>query len=159
MNLTNKEYGFKIPESYFENQSRQLENLGEIAEVQSTFSVPPAYFEKSEQQILELFIKKPKSPIIRLIPYAATIAATLILALLINPSEQELETAAAVERYFEEQESPLTTIELLELNPLEDFDFKTIAFEYLAQETVFELHQAYDPNFNLIYQDYEDYED
>ena len=156
MNLTNKEYGFKIPESYFENQSRQLENLGEIAEVQSTFSVPPAYFEKSEQQILELFIKKPKSLIIRLIPYAATIAATLILALLINPSEQELETEAAVERYFEEQESPLTTIELLELNPLKDFDFKTIAFKNLAQETVFELQQVYDPNFNLIYQDYED---
>jgi len=91
-----------------------------------------------------------------LIPYAATIAASLTLALLINWPEQELETAAAVERYFEEQESPLTTIELLELNPLEDFNFKTIAFENLAQETVFELQQAYDPNFNLIYQDYED---
>jgi hypothetical protein len=156
MNLTDKNDSFKIPESYFENQSRQLENLGEIAEVQSTFSVPPAYFEKSEQQIFELLSNKPKSRIVRLIPYAVTIAASLALALLINWPEQELETAAAVERYFEEQESPLTTIELLELNPLEDFDFKTIAFENLAQETVFELQQAYDPNFNLIYQAYED---
>ena len=156
MNLTDKNDSFKIPESYFENQSRQLENLGEIAEVQSTFSVPPAYFEKSEQQIFELLSNKPKSRIVRLIPYAVTIAASLALALLINWPEQELETAAAVERYFEEQESPLTTIELLELNPLEDFDFKTIAFENLAQETIFELQQAYDPNFNLIYQAYED---
>ena len=156
MNLTDKNDSFKIPESYFENQSKQLENLGEIAEVQSTFSVPPAYFEKSEQQIFELLSNKPKPRIIRLIPYAVTFAASLVLALLINWPEQELETAAAVERYFEEQESPLTTIELLELNPLEDFDFKTIAFENLAQETIFELQQAYDPNFNLIYQAYED---
>ena len=156
MNLTDKNNSFKIPESYFENQSKQLENLGKIAEIQSSFSVPPAYFEKSEQQIFELLSNKPKSRIVRLIPYAVTIAASLALALLINWPEQELETAAAVERYFEEQESPLTTIELLELNPLEDFDFKTIAFENLAQETVFELQQAYDPNFNLIYQDYED---
>ena len=156
MNLTDKNDSFKIPESYFENQSKQLENLGKIAEIQSSFSVPPAYFEKSEQQIFELLSNKPKSRIVRLIPYAVTIAASLALALLINWPEQELETAAAVERYFEEQESPLTTIELLELNPLEDFDFKTIAFENLAQETVFELQQAYDPNFNLIYQDYED---
>jgi len=156
MNLNNKDHGYKVPDSYFENQSELLENLGEIAKVQSTFSVPPAYFEKSEQQIFELLSSKPKSRIVRLIPYAATIAASLTLALLINWPEQELETAAAVERYFEEQESPLTTIELLELNPLEDFNFKTIAFENLAQETVFELQQAYDPNFNLIYQDYED---
>ena len=156
MNLNNKDHGYKVPDSYFENQSELLENLGEIANVQSTFSVPPAYFEKSEQQIFELLSSKPKSRIVRLIPYVATIAASLTLALLINWPEQELETAAAVERYFEEQESPLTTIELLELNPLEDFDFKTIAFENLAQETVFELQQAYDPNFNLIYQDYED---
>ena len=156
MNLNNKDHGYKVPDSYFENQSELLENLGEIAKVQSTFSVPPAYFEKSEQQIFELLSSKPKSRIVRLIPYAATIAASLTLALLINWPEQELETAAALERYFEEQESPLTTIELLELNPLEDFDFKTIAFENLAQETVFELQQAYDPNFNLIYQDYED---
>ena len=156
MNLTDKNNSFKIPESYFENQSKQLENLGKIAEIQSSFSVPPAYFEKSEQQIFELLSNKPKSRIVRLIPYAVTIAASLALALLINWPEQELETAAAVERYFEEQESPLTTIELLELNPLEDFDFKTIAFENLAQETVFELQQAYDPNFNLIYQAYED---
>lgn len=156
MNLNNKDHGYKVPDSYFENQSELLENLGEIAKVQSTFSVPPAYFEKSEQQIFELLSSKPKSRIVRLIPYAATIAASLTLALLINWPEQELETAAAVERYFEEQESPLTTIELLELNPLEDLDFKTIAFENLAQETVFELQQAYDPNFNLIYQDYED---
>ena len=156
MNLNNKDHGYKVPDSYFENQSELLENLGEIAKVQSTFSVPPAYFEKSEQQIFELLSSKPKSRIVRLIPYAATIAASLTLALLINWPEQELETAAAVERYFEEQESPLTTIELLELNPLEDFDFKTIAFENLAQETVFELQQDYDPNFNLIYQDYED---
>ena len=156
MNLNNKDHGYKVPDSYFENQSELLENLGEIAKVQSTFSVPPAYFEKSEQQIFELLSSKPKSRIVRLIPYAATIAASLTLALLINWPEQELETAAAVERYFEEQESPLTTIELLELNPLEDFDFKTIAFENLAQETVFELQQAYDTNFNLIYQDYED---
>ena len=156
MNLTDKNDSFKIPESYFENQSKQLENLGEIAEIQSSFSVPPAYFEKSKQQIFELLINKPKSRIVRLIPYAVTIAASLALALLINWPEQELETAAAVERYFEEQESPLTTIELLELNPLKDFDFETIAFENLAQETVFELQQAYDPNFNLIYQDYED---
>ena len=156
MNLTNKNHGFKTPESYFENQSKQLENLGKIAEIQSSFSVPPAYFEKSEQQIFELLSNKPKSRIVRLIPYAVTIAASLALALLINWPEQELETAAAVERYFEEQESPLTTIELLELNPLEDFDFKTIAFENLAQETIFELQQAYDPNFNLIYQAYED---
>ena len=156
MNLTDKNDSFKIPESYFENQSKQLENLGKIAEIQSSFSVPPAYFEKSEQQIFELLSNKPKSRIVRLIPYAVTIAASLALALLINWPEQELETAAAVERYFEEQESPLTTIELLELNLLENFDFKTIAFENLAQETVFELQQAYDPNFNLIYQDYED---
>ena len=156
MNLTDKNNSFKIPESYFENQSKQLENLGKIAEIQSSFSVPPAYFEKSEQQIFELLSNKPKSRIVRLIPYAVTIAASLALALLINWPEQELETAAAVERYFEEQESPLTTIELLELNPLEDFDFKTIGFENLAQETVFELQQAYDPNFNLIYQAYED---
>ena len=156
MNLNNKDHGYKVPDSYFENQSELLENLGEIAKVQSTFSVPPAYFEKSEQQIFELLSSKPKSRIVRLIPYEATIAASLTLALLINWPEQELETAAAVERYFEEQESPLTTIELLELNPLEDFNFKTIAFENLAQETVFELQQAYDPNFNLIYQDYED---
>ena len=156
MNLNNKDHGYKVPDSYFENQSELLENLGEIAKVQSTFSVPPAYFEKSEQQIFELLSSKPKSRIVRLITYAATIAASLTLALLINWPEQELETAAAVERYFEEQESPLTTIELLELNPLEDFNFKTIAFENLAQETVFELQQAYDPNFNLIYQDYED---
>ena len=156
MNLTDKNNSFKIPESYFENQSKQLENLGKIAEIQSSFSVPPAYFEKSEQQIFELLSNKPKSRIVRLIPYAVTIAASLVLALLINWPEQELETAAAVERYFEEQESPLTTIELWELNLLEDFDFKTIAFENLAQETVFELQQAYDPNFNLIYQDYED---
>ena len=156
MNLTDKNDSFKIPESYFENQSKQLENLGKIAEIQSSFSVPPAYFEKSKQQIFELLINKPKSRIVRLIPYAVTIAASLALALLINWPEQELETAAAVERYFEEQESPLTTIELLELNPLEDFDFKTIAFENLAQETIFELQQAYDPNFNLIYQAYED---
>ncbi len=156
MNLNNKDHGYKVPDSYFENQSELLENLGEIAKVQSTFSVPPAYFEKSEQQIFELLSSKPKSRIVLLIPYAATIAASLTLALLINWPEQELETAAAVERYFEEQESPLTTIELLELNPLEDFNFKTIAFENLAQETVFELQQAYDPNFNLIYQDYED---
>ena len=156
MNLNNKDHGYKVPDSYFENQSELLENLGEIAKVQSTFSVPPAYFEKSEQQIFELLSSKPKSRIVRLIPYAATIAASLTLALLINWPEQELETAAALERYFEEQESPLTTIELLELNPLEDFDFKTIAFENLAQETVFELQQDYDPNFNLIYQDYED---
>ncbi|MGY8967909.1 MAG: hypothetical protein ACKVHT_05355 [Flavobacteriales bacterium] len=156
MNLTDKNNSFKIPESYFENQSKQLENLGKIAEIQSSFSVPPAYFEKSEQQIFELLSNKPKSRIVRLIPYAVTIAASLALALLINWPEQELETAAAVERYFEEQESPLTTIELLELNPLEDFDFKTIAFENLAQETIFELQQAYDPNFNLIYQAYED---
>ncbi len=156
MNLNNKDHGYKVPDSYFESQSELLENVGEIAKVQSTFSVPPAYFEKSEQQIFELLSSKPKSRIVRLIPYAATIAASLTLALLINWLEQELETAAAVERYFEEQESPLTTIELLELNPLEDFDFKTIAFENLAQETVFELQQAYDPNFNLIYQDYED---
>ena len=156
MNLNNKDHGYKVPDSYFESQSELLENVGKIAKVQSTFSVPPAYFEKSEQHIFELLSSKPKSRIVRLIPYAATIAASLTLALLINWPEQELETAAAVERYFEEQESPLTTIELLELNPLEDFDFKTIAFEYLAQETVFELHQAYDPNFNLIYQDYED---
>ncbi|PTM01850.1 MAG: hypothetical protein DA394_02760 [Candidatus Arcticimaribacter sp.] len=72
MNLTDKNDSFKIPESYFENQSKQLENLGEIAEVQSTFSVPPAYFEKSEQQIFELLSNKPKSRIIRLIPYAAS---------------------------------------------------------------------------------------
>tara|TARA_B110000046_G_C12812052_1_gene321695 strand:- start:237 stop:707 length:471 start_codon:yes stop_codon:yes gene_type:complete len=156
MNLTNKDHGFKTPESYFENQSKQLENLGEIAEVHSTFSVPPAYFKKSEQQIFELLSNKPKSRIVQLIPYAATISASLILALLINPSEQELVTAAAVERYFEEQESPLSTIELLEINPLEDFEFKTIAFENLTHETVFELQQAYDPDFNLIYQDYED---
>ena len=156
MNLTDKNDSFKIPESYFENQSKQLENLGKIAEIQSSFSVPPAYFEKSEQQIFELLSNKPKSRIVRLIPYAVTIAASLALALLINWPEQELETAAAVERYFEEQESPLTTIELLELNPLEDFDFKTIAFENLAQETIFELQQAYDPNFNLIYEAYED---
>ena len=156
MNLNNKDHGYKVPDSYFENQSELLENLGEIAKVQSTFSVPPAYFEKSEQQIFELLSSKPKSRIVRLITYAATIAASLTLALLINWPEQELETAAAVERYFEEQESPLTTIELLELNPLEDFNFKTIAFENLAQETIFELQQAYDPNFNLIYQAYED---
>ena len=156
MNLNNKDHGYKVPDSYFENQSELLENLGEIAKVQSTFSVPPAYFEKSEQQIFELLSSKPKSRIVRLIPYAATIAASLTLVLLINSPEQELVTTAAVERYFEEQESPLTTIELLELNPLEDFDFKTIAFENLAQETVFELQQAYDPKFNLIYQDYED---
>ena len=156
MNLNNKDHGYKVPDSYFENQSELLENLGEIAKVQSTFSVPPAYFQKSEQQIFELLSSKPKSRIVRLIPYAATIAASLTLALLINWPEQELETAAAVERYFEEQESPLTTIELLELNPLEDFDFKTIAFENPAQETVFELQQDYDPNFNLIYLDYED---
>ena len=156
MNLIDKNDSFKIPKSYFENQGELLESLGVIADVQSIFSVPRAYFEKSEQHIFELLSNKPKSRIVRLIPYAVTIAASLVLALLINWPEQELETAAAVERYFEEQESPLTTIELLELNPLEDFDFKTIGFENLAQETVFELQQAYDPNFNLIYQDYED---
>ena len=156
MNLIDKNDSFKIPKSYFENQGELLEILGEIADVQSIFSVPRAYFEKSEQQIFELLSNKPKSRIVRLIPYTITIVASLVLALITNWPEQELETAAAVERYFEEQESPLTTIELLELNPLEDFNFKTIGFENLAQETVFELQQAYDPNFNLIYQDYED---
>ena len=75
MNLTDKNDSFKIPKSYFENQGELLESLGEIAEVQSIFSVPPAYFEKSEKQIFELLSNKPKSRIVRLIPYAVTIAA------------------------------------------------------------------------------------
>jgi hypothetical protein len=33
MNLNNKNNSFKVPESYFEHQSKQLESLAEIAEV------------------------------------------------------------------------------------------------------------------------------
>lgn len=156
MNLNNKNNSFKVPESYFEHQSKQLKSLAEIAEVQSTFRVPPAYFEKSEERLHNLLTKKPKSRIVRFSPYVTAIAASLILALLIRTPEQELDTDEAAERYFVEQDSPLTPVELLELNPTEDFGFTSIAFEDLAQETVFELQLAYDSNFNLIYQDYED---
>lgn len=157
MNLNNKNNSFKVPESYFEYQGKQLESLAEIAEVKSTFSVPSAYFEKSEQRLLKLLTKKPKSRIVRFSPYVTAIAASLILALLIStPEDQELNSDAAAERYFVEQDSPLTPVELLELNSTEDFGFTPIAFEDLAQETVFELQLAYDSNFNLIYQDYED---
>ena len=34
--------------------------------------------------------------------------------------------------------------------------FKSIVFEDFSSETIFELQQAYDPDFNLIYEDYED---
>ena len=74
----------------------------------------------------------------------------------ISYSFTELNTDAALDRYYEEQQSPLTSFELFDMNISESFEFETIAFENMKAETIFELQQAYDPNFYLKYEDYED---
>ena len=156
MNLKNKPHGFTVPEGYFAKQNELQEGLNTISEVDYTFEVPSNYFEKSEKKLMRLGIQKPKNKTIQLLPYASSIAACLILALLLNNPNDELKDSVAIEHYFEEQESPLSTIELLELSSFDGLDFNAIAFENMAQETVFELQQAYDPDFNLIYENYED---
>lgn len=155
MSLKNKTHGFKVPKDYFDDHQKLQKGLTTLAKANFAYKVPPAYFEKSEKELLEL-IPQPKKRVIQLIPYASSIAACLVLAFSLKNSSGELEDSVAIEHYFEEQESPLTTAELFEFTPLDAFDTNSIAFENLAQETVFELQQAYDPDFNLIYEDYED---
>ena len=58
--------------------------------------------------------------------------------------------------YFEEQEIPFTTNELFDLTQNQDLEINSIAFENLNNETIFELQEAYNPDFNLIYENYED---
>ena len=130
--------------------------LYSISEVELKFKVPEGYFEQSEKELLKLVSKKPNNKIIRLIPYAASIAACFIIILLLNNTPEEIESNAFVDRYFEEKENNFTTNELLELITTDEIDFKTIVFEDFSTETIFELQQAYDPDFNLIYEDYED---
>jgi len=149
-------HGFKIPKNYFRDTEELQGNLKLISEVKSNFEVPDDYFKNSEKQLLKISSKKSKVNVIQLIPYAATIAACLLILFSLNQSTGELNTEAALNRYFEEQQSPLTTFELFDMNLSESFEFETIAFENLEQETIFELQQAYDQNFYLIYEDYED---
>lgn len=156
MNSKNKDHGYKVPEGYFHKQSNLMDELYSISEVELKFKVPEGYFEQSEKELLKLVSKKPNNKIIRLIPYAASIAACFIIILLLNNTPEEIESNAFVDRYFEEKENNFTTNELLELITTDEIDFKTIVFEDFSTETIFELQQAYDPDFNLIYEDYED---
>ena len=149
-------HGFKIPKNYFREKEEFQENLKLISEVKSNFEVTEDYFKNSEKDLLKIASEKSKIKVIQLIPYTATIAACLLILFSINRSTPELNTDAALDRYFEEQQSPLTTFELLDMNLSEGFEFETIAFENLESETIFELQQAYDQNFYLIYEDYED---
>ena len=107
-------------------------------------------------RINDLELHPTNNKIIYLIPYAAYIAACFIIILLLNNTPEEIESNAFVDRYFEEKENNFTTNELLELITTDEIDFKTIVFEDFSTETIFELQQAYDPDFNLIYEDYED---
>lgn len=155
MSLKNKKHGFSVPENYFEDHKELQEGLTTIAKTHFAYKVPPGYFEKSEKELLDLNSQARKR-VFQLIPYASSVAACLVLAFLLKNPSIELEDTIAIEHYFEEQQSPLTTNELLEFNALDEINLNSIAFENLTQETVFELQQAYDPDFNLIYEDYED---
>lgn len=156
MNSKNKHHGYKVPEGYFQKQSNLLDELDSISGVEFSYKVPEGYFEQSEKNLLKLITKRPKKKIIQLIPYAASIAACLIMILLLNNPPEEINTNAFVQRYLEEQENNLTTNELLELISTDEIIFKSIVFEDFSSETIFELQQAYDPDFNLIYEDHED---
>ena len=158
MNLKDNKipHGFKVPENYFQKTEELKENLKLISEVKSNFEVPRDYFAISEKRLLRIPYEKSKIKIIRVIPYAAAIAACFTLFFSINYSSTELNTDAALDRYYEEQQSPLTSFELFDMNISESFEFETIAFENMKAETIFELQQAYDPNFYLKYEDYED---
>tara|TARA_B100000767_G_C19778353_1_gene544253 strand:- start:3820 stop:4296 length:477 start_codon:yes stop_codon:yes gene_type:complete len=147
---------FKVPENYFREAEELQENLKLISEIKSNFEVPNDYFKDSEKNLLQIPSKKSKIKVIQLIPFAAIIAACLLIFFSLNRSTPELNSDAALDRYFEEQQSLLTTFELFDLDLSESFEFETIAFENLEAETIFELQQAYDPNFCLIYEDYED---
>ena len=156
MNSKNKHHGYKVPEGYFQKQSILLDELDSISEVEFSIKVPEGYFEQSEKNILNLITKKPKNNIIQLIPYAASIAACFLMILLLNNSSEKIDSDTFVESYLEEQETNLTTNELLELISIDEIIFKSIVFEDFSSETIFELQQAYDPDFNLIYEEYED---
>ena len=156
MNSKNKHNGYKVPEGYFQKQSNLIDELDSISGVEFSYKVPEGYFEQSEKNLLKLITKRPKKKIIQLIPYAASIAACLIMILLLNNPPEEINTNAFVQRYLEEQENNLTTNELLELISIDEIIFKSIVFEDFSSETIFEFQQAYDPDFNLIYEDYED---
>jgi hypothetical protein len=155
MNLKDNKipHGFKVPENYFQKTEELKENLKLISEVKSNFEVSKEYFATSEKRLLRIPYEKSKIKKNRIIQFAVAIAACFTLFFSINYSSTELNTDAALDRYFEEQQSPLTSFELFDLNISESFEFETIAFENMKAETIFELHQAYDPNFYLIYEE------
>ena len=109
MNSKNKHHGYKVPEGYFQKQSNLIDELDSISGVEFSYKIPEGYFEQSEKNLLKLITKRPKNKIIQLIPYAASIAACLIMILLLNNPPEEINTNAFVQRYLEEQENNLTT--------------------------------------------------
>ncbi|MDB4609075.1 hypothetical protein OAG30_00720 [Flavobacteriaceae bacterium] len=157
MKLKNNKHGFKVPENYFDEQNMLMGDLESISKVHFKLEVPMGYFERSEHQIEKLIKdQKPKSKLITLLPYYSSIAACFLIALALSQFKEEIDDPAYAKIYFEEQEIPFTTNELFDLTQNQDLEINSIAFENLNNETIFELQEAYNPDFNLIYENYED---
>ena len=158
MNLENKHLksGFKVPRDYFESQKEIVEQLAILSGSESNFTLPDDYFEDASQKLHQLIPKKPKAQLKQWVGYAASIAACFFLAFFLENQNLNLNSEKVLDQYFLEQNSPLTTHELFDLNAIETSEFDAIVFENMNFETIFELQQAYDSNFNILYEDYED---
>jgi|SaaInlStandDraft_1057018.scaffolds.fasta_scaffold06896_6 hypothetical protein len=157
MKLKNNKHGFKVPENYFDEQNKLIRDLESISKIHFKLEVPLGYFERSKHQIEKLIKdQKPKSKLITLLPYYSSIAACFLIALALSQFKEEIDDPAYAEIYFEEQEIHFTTNELFDLTQNQDLEINSIAFENLNNETIFELQEAYNRDFNLIYENYED---
>lgn len=154
MNINNKhiETGFKVPNNYFKKFE---ENLFEQLDLnpKTGFNVPDNYFENVSQQIIKTNTKTTKVVTLfsrKNIIYLTSIAAALVLSILIYPKEKNILSFddieyANFEDYVNEEVS--NTYELAELYDIENdeldqlteitFDNDTI-LEYLSEEEISE---------------------
>ena len=152
MNRSKNNGGFKIPEGYFEGLTEKL--IGKMADETSVaqkedgFTVPKDYFETLNDQI-KAKIKQKESKVVQLSPYkryyfaAAAVAAILLVFFGLNlntkvePKWDDL-VNSEIENYFETNELGLTSYEIAEVLPVDEFDINDILETHLNEDIVIE---------------------
>ena len=157
MNNNNKhiETGFKTPDNYFKSFE---ENLFDQLDLNSKtgFTVPENYFENVSQQILDTNIKPTK--VVSLFTrqnliYAISIAAVLVLSIIIYPSEQNTLSFddieyANFEDYVNEEVS--NTYELAELYEIKNEELDQLSDITFDQDTLLDYLSEEDISENLM---------
>ncbi|WP_209403206.1 hypothetical protein [Pseudozobellia sp. WGM2] len=170
MNKQNNKNPFKTPDNYFESfDSRLKERLSQgISSIpkEEGFVVPDGYFDTVHDAISKR-LDSQDSNVIQLNPYkkyyywAATVAAILIVALVLNltsSAEPTFESLADsdIDNYFENNDIDLSTYEIAEVLPLDQLQVYDIMENRFVEEQMVDYLNENIEDFDALNLDYDE---